>query len=83
MSMKMSEIREAAQAAATDMLVQHARRLDEQLFRQMAGVPAPSPIIVDDIQTEPDTPEQRIRLRERYERTVPAHLRSLDEGSDV
>lgn len=83
MSMKMSEIREAAQAAATDMLVHHARRLDEQLFRKMAGVPAPSPIVMDDIQTEPRTDDEVISLREWYERTVPAHLRSLDEGSDI
>lgn len=83
MSMKMSEIREAASAAVRAMHKEAAQRADEQLFRKMAGIPAPSPIIVDDIQTEPDTPEQRLSLREWYERTVPAHLRSLDEGSDV
>lgn len=83
MSLKMSEIREAASAAVRVMHKEAARRADENLFRRMAGIPATSPIIMDDIQTEPDTPEQRIRLREWYERTVPAHLRSLDEGSDV
>ncbi len=45
--------------------------------------PEPSFVVMDDIQTEPDTPEQRIRLREWYERTVPAHLGSPNENPDV